>query len=145
MPKVQKQLIVPYSNVQIYDLINDIQAYPEYLPWCQSALIHEQSAKHIKATLNLAKGPLTYSITTLNNMQPHSSIRMQYVAGPFKSCSGSWDFRPLQDPQQSEIIFTMEYEFKNFMTALAVEPVFNPIANTLIDAFLQRAAHIYGN
>jgi ribosome-associated toxin RatA of RatAB toxin-antitoxin module len=77
-------------------------------------------------------------------MYPHSRIDMQYVAGPFKSCQGSWQFIA-KNPGESEVIFNMEYQFKNPLAGLAMEPVFNPIANSLIDAFLQRAVQIYGN
>lgn len=143
MPNVQKNLIVPYTAVQMFDLVNDIEAYPEYLPWCQATEVHERSTEHVKATIHLAKGPLNYSITTSNTMQPHSRINMQYVAGPFKSCNGSWSFLP-KSGHESEIIFAMEYQFTNMFTAIAVEPIFNPIANSLIEAFLQRAEQTYG-
>lgn len=144
MPIVKKSIIIPYKVEQMYDLINDIEAYPEFLPWCKATQVHERSATELKATIYIEKGPLSQSITTVNKMEPYSLIQMQYVAGPFKYCEGAWHFMPTAQ-EETVVTFTMDYQFSNRLIALAAEPVFNPIANTLIDAFKQRAAQIYGN
>lgn len=142
MPKVIKNLQVPYSAQQMYDLINAVELYPSFLPWCKSAAIHERSPSSLHATLEFAKGPITYSITTHNQMQPGSSIAMRYAAGPFKTCHGSWNF--LQRDQHCQISFVLEYQFINKIKQLLIEPVFHPIADSLIDAFYARAEQIYG-
>lgn len=145
MPTVKKSLIVPYSAGQMYDLINAIEVYPEFLPWCKATQVHERSATQVKATIHLAKGPINQSITTVNTMLPEQSIKMQYLDGPFKHCNGAWTFTTTKNPQQTEVSFAMDYQFKSLFISLAVEPVFNPIANSLIDAFLKRAEEVYGN
>jgi ribosome-associated toxin RatA of RatAB toxin-antitoxin module len=144
MTNISKTLRVPFTAQQMYALINDIEAYPDFLPWCKAATVHHKSDVDLKATLCLSKGPLSHSITTQNTMQPHSQINMMYSAGPFKNCAGSWRFVPVQQNEQCDIIFNFEYEFANRLTAFAIEPIFFPISNTLIDAFYQRAIQIYG-
>ncbi len=144
MRKISKTMIVPFTTAQMYDLVNAIEAYPQFLPWCRTAEIHFKDATQLKGSLQIVKGPLDYTITTLNTMQPQQSIQMQYVAGPFKSCAGEWLFLPTEVPNHSKISFNLVYDFKNLFTALAVEPVFNPIAEKLIDAFYRRAEQIYG-
>lgn len=142
MAKIDKQLIVPYSTQQMYDLINAVELYPEFLPWCKATEIHTRTPQELEATIHLVKGPVNYSITTKNTMLPGSQIRMQYLAGPFKSCQGSWMFLP--QASNCKILFNMEYQFISKMKQILIEPVFNPIANTLIDAFHVRAEQIYG-
>lgn len=144
MTKVHKSLVVPFSVDQMYDLINEIEDYPKFLPWCSGAEVHSRSDTEVKATIHLAKGPITYSITTVNQMQPKQLISMQYLAGPFRHCAGSWEFTAIDKPEHSQVAFSMDYQFSNRLAALAIEPVFKPIMDTLIDAFYARAEHIYG-
>lgn len=143
MAKIQKTLVVPYTAQQMYDLINAVEAYPQFLPWCKATEIHSRSAQALQATMHLAKGPVNYSITTSNVMQPHNRIAMHYVAGPFSTCKGLWEFEEV-GADSSKIAFSMHYEFANKIQGFLIEPIFNPIANTLIDAFYARAQQIYG-
>lgn len=143
MPKIVKTLLVPYTTQQMYDLINAVETYPQFLPWCKATEIHTRSEKTLQATMHLAKGPVNYSITTKNIMQPHSRIEMQYVDGPFSNCNGVWMFAE-HDAKNSKIAFSMDYEFANKIQGFLIEPIFNPIANTLVDAFHARAQQIYG-
>jgi len=144
MAIINKTLLVPYTAQQMYDLINDIEAYPEFLPWCKSATVHSRAATELSATIGLSKGPLNYSITTVNTMHPYSKINMSYTAGPFKSCAGSWQFIAQNNMQQCQILFNFAYEFASRLAGLAIEPIFYPITNTLVDAFYQRAIAVYG-
>ena len=144
MAVISKALLVPYTAQQMYDLINDIEAYPEFLPWCKSATVHSRDETQLSATIGLSKGPLNYSITTMNTMCQYSEINMSYAAGPFKTCAGSWKFLPQNNTQQCQVLFNFAYEFTNRFMGLAIEPIFYPITNTLADAFYQRAIAIYG-
>ncbi len=144
MTIINKSLLVPYTAQQMYDLINDVEAYPDFLPWCKSATIHSRDEKQLSATLGLSKGPLNYNITTANTMRPYSEINMSYTAGPFKSCAGSWKFLDRAHDNQCQIIFNFAYEFTSRLAGMAIEPIFYPITNTLVDAFYQRAVAIYG-
>lgn len=143
MAKIHKQLLVPFSAQQMYDLVNDIEAYPEFLPWCKSATVHNRNDSELKATLCLSKGPLKHNITTKNNMRKGLQINMDYSAGPFKNCIGSWHFNE-QANGHCQVIFNFEYEFANRLTAFAIEPIFFPISNTLVEAFYKRALQVYG-
>lgn len=145
MPSVNKKLLVPYSVEQMYNLINAVEDYPVFLPWCKGTEVYSRSDTELKATIHLAKGPLSHSITTVNTMQPYERIAMQYIAGPFRTCEGLWQFVPGANSQQCEVIFNMDYQFINKLSAIAIEPIFNPITSTLIDAFYKRAEQIYGN
>lgn len=144
MAIINKSLLVPYSAQQMYDLINAIEAYPEFLPWCKSAVVHSRAETELSATIGLSKGPLNYSITTVNTMRPHSEINMSYAAGPFKHCAGSWKFIDQNNAQQCQVLFNFAYEFTNIFVGLTIEPIFYPITNTLVDAFYQRAIAVYG-
>lgn len=142
MSRIEKSLQIGYSAEQMYALVNDIESYPEFLPWCKQATVHYKQADELKASLVLAKGPLQRSLTTLNRMQPNQRIDMNYVDGPFKHCRGCWQFLPKADGQ-CQIDFHLEYEFNNKLAAFSLEPVFKPIASTLVDAFYERAKAIY--
>lgn len=144
MPKIKKTLLVPFSAQQMYDLINDIEAYPEYLPWCKKAKIHTQAETQLEATLYIGKGLVKQTISTFNTMIPNIQIKMQYKAGPFKHCDGAWNFIATQDNMQCQVEFDINYEFSNAFTAMTIEPLFNPITTTLIDSFYKRAQEIYG-
>jgi len=144
MPIVNKTLIVPFTTAQMYDLVNDLESYPQFLPWCRATEVHSRTHDALKATIYIAKGPVEHSITTVNTMQAQQLINMEYVAGPFRSCKGAWTFDNLADTQ-SRISFSMEYIFKNRLTAIALEPFFQPMTNNMIEAFYKRAEQIYGH
>lgn len=142
MTKIQKTLVVPFSAEQMYQLVNNIESYPEFLPWCRAAEVHSRSMDAIRATIHLSRGPVQYSITTQNNMLLNRSIVMRYVDGPFKECEGTWLFQ--DNEGQCKIDFNMHYEFASRLKALLIEPVFHPIADTLVDSFHRRAQDVYG-
>jgi ribosome-associated toxin RatA of RatAB toxin-antitoxin module len=146
MATVNKSVVVPYTSEQMFNLVNRLEDYPTFLPWCRDIEIHSMDAQQVKATIHIAKGPLVHKITTHNTMLPNERISMQYIAGPFKECSGAWTFLPADhNYTHCNVTFSMDYEFKNKLSALAIEPLFGPIASTLIDAFCKRAEEVYGN
>lgn len=142
MPTLNKTLQVPFSAAQMYALINDIEAYPQFLPWCKSAIIRMRGETQLEATLCIGKGLVYQTISTINSMVPNQQITMQYQAGSFKHCHGSWDFKPVQT-DTCEVVFNIDYAFNNKLAALTFEPIFTPITNKLIDAFYLRAHELY--
>ena len=144
MPKVVKSLLVPFSSSQMYELINNVAAYPEFLPWCKSAIVHSNAATKLHATLCIGKGLISQSISTRNTMVPNEQITMEYQAGPFKNCTGGWEFISTVD-NKCQVNFFMQYEFSSMFNAMTLEPIFTPLANTLIDAFYKRAQELYGS
>lgn len=141
MKTIIRSTIVPYSPQQMFDLVNDIENYPQFLPWCPHAKIENQGAEGLEATLHFAKGPVRHAFTTRNRLTPHERVDMHLVKGPFRFLQGSWLFE--EDPQGSKIAFQLSFEWNHKFLDLAVGPFFNQIIGSLIDAFTQRANVIY--
>ena len=144
MPLISRQSLVMYSPAEMYELVNDINAYPEFLPWCRSSNVISQSADIIEASVEIAKGSLNKSFATRNLLQKNKMIEMQLLEGPFKHLEGFWRFNALKDPSACKVTLDLEFEFNSKLVALAVGPVFSKIANTLVDSFCKRAIDVYG-
>ena len=133
-----------YSPAEMYALVNDITAYPEFLPWCRSSQIISATEDSIDASVEIAKGSLNKSFATRNLLQKNKMIEMKLLEGPFKHLEGYWRFSPLKDPSACKITLDLEFEFSSKLVALAVGPVFSKIANTMVDSFCKRAIDVYG-
>jgi ribosome-associated toxin RatA of RatAB toxin-antitoxin module len=142
MKRISRSAIVERSAAQVYALVDDVESYPSFLPWCRSALVHERSPESVRATLSVGIAGLRQSFTTLNRNRPPEAIEMQLVEGPFKSFSGAWRFHALS-ASACRIEFTLEYEFSSRTLAAALEPLFDRIADTMVDAFARRAEQVY--
>ena len=143
MTTVHKTALVPFSAEQMYRLVNDVDAYPEFLPWCSSSRVLNQTEESLSAELTLKVGKITQSFTTSNTMIPGQQITVGLVKGPFKKLTGSWRF---DDEANGHCMITldMSFEFKNRLLKLALEKLFNSIINNLVQAFTERAKSIYG-
>ena len=144
MPTVKKVQVVNYEPHQMYDLVNAIEDYPKFLPWCKHTKIHYRDDSEVKATVDMAKGPLQQSFTTLNRLTKNRRIDLTYVKGPFRRLEGAWLFEPIGEGR-CRLQFEITYEFANRLLSLAIEPVFFPISQSLIESFHLRAKEIYGN
>jgi ribosome-associated toxin RatA of RatAB toxin-antitoxin module len=145
MPVVNRNALVPYSPAEMFALVDDIESYPQFLPWCRSATVLTRGDDEVRASLELAKGAIQKSFTTLNRNQKNKMIEMRLVEGPFRQLEGFWRFNPLGETQEAcKVSLDLEYEFSNGLLAMTVGPVFNQIANKLVDAFSQRAVTVYG-
>jgi ribosome-associated toxin RatA of RatAB toxin-antitoxin module len=134
---------VPYSADEMYALVNDIEAYPDFLTWCKTAQVANKTNTHLQATVAVEVGKIKQSFSTDNTMQPGRRITMQLVEGPFKFLSGCWQFDP-QGEQSCNIRLDIEFEFKNKLLKIALSHTFNRIMDTMVDAFTKRAHEIYG-
>ncbi len=143
MATVNKSALVLYSAAEMYGLVENIEAYPQFLPWCRSARILSRSADEVRATIEMAKSGVHKSFTTCNRMQANKMIDIRLLEGPFKRLQGYWRFEPLR-AGASKVSLDMEFEFANTLLRVAVEPVFKQIANSLVDAFCKRAVDLYG-
>lgn len=143
MATVKKSALVLYSAAEMYALVGDIEAYPQFLPWCRSTTILSRNEDEVRATIEMAKGGVHKSFTTCNRMQRHKMIDIRLLEGPFKRLEGYWRFEPLR-ADASKVSLDMEFEFANQLLRVAVEPVFKQIANSLVDAFCARAVDLYG-
>ena len=144
MPEISRSALVPYTPEQMYALVDGISAYPDFLPWCSAATELSRNDESVKASVEIAKGSVKKSFTTLNTMQPGQVIEMSLVDGPFKRLHGFWRFEALK-PGACKVSLDLQFEFSNKLMALAIGSVFNQVANTLVDSFVERARAVYGN
>jgi ribosome-associated toxin RatA of RatAB toxin-antitoxin module len=142
MKRVARSAIVERSAAQVYALVDDVESYPAFLPWCRSAQVHERGPGFLRATLTAGIAGLTQSFTTLNENRAPEAIDMRLVEGPFRRFTGAWRFHPLS-AHACRIEFSLEYEFSSRALALALEPLFDRIADTMVDAFARRAGQVY--
>jgi ribosome-associated toxin RatA of RatAB toxin-antitoxin module len=140
---IDRSALLPYSTDEMYALVSDLEAYPQFLPWCSVAQVLSQEGDELSAQIAFAVRGVSKSFTTRNRLQPGKEIYMKLVEGPFSQLEGRWRFEPLGDAG-SKISLFLEYDFSSKMVSFAVGPVFNKIANTLVDAFQKRAAEVYG-
>lgn len=143
MRTVNKSALVPYTALQMYALVNDVERYPEFLPWCRSTRILSNTAGEMCATLELARGGLHKAFTTRNRLDPGRSIVIALDHGPFRHLEGHWRFQDL-GPEGSKVMLNMEFEFAGAVLDLLAGPVFHEICNSLVAAFTRRAAVLYG-
>ena len=143
MATVKKSALVLYSAAEMYALVNDIESYSQFLPWCRSASTSDRTEEQLRATIEMAKGGIHKTFTTTNRMQIHKMIDIRLLEGPFKRLEGHWRFESLR-ADASKVSLDMEFEFSNQLLRVAIEPVFKQIANSLVDAFCKRAVDLYG-
>jgi len=134
---------VSYQARDMFALVDDVAAYPEFLPWCNSAEVLSRSDDFVEATLELHKGAVSKTFTTRNERCEFSSIDLVLVDGPFRHLKGGWHFTDLGDAG-SKVSLELEFEFKSRLTDVMFGPFFEEICNSLIDAFSRRAAEVYG-
>lgn len=143
MREVRRSAIVPHSAQQMYALVDDIEAYPEFLQWCDSAVVDSRSDDLVVATLDLQRGAIKKSFTTRNALVPGESIGLSLVGGPFRHLAGGWRFQQLGD-SGCKVSFELDFEFKNRLSDAVFATFFEETCNTLIDAFISRAQSVYG-
>ncbi|TDQ36847.1 ribosome-associated toxin RatA of RatAB toxin-antitoxin module [Thiopseudomonas denitrificans] len=141
--KINRSALLPYPAQALFDMVNDVQAYPEFLPWCSAAKILEADAEQMKAELTVAKAGLSHQFTTQNRLVPGKRIEMRLVKGPFSHLHGVWTFQTLTD-EASKISLDLEFDYSGFIMRATLGPLFNHAANTMVDAFCQRAQQLYG-
>ena len=141
MKHIARSAIVEHSAAQMYALVDDIEAYPRFLPWCLEARAEPLGDKK-RATLTVGLRGIRQSFTTLNENQPSQTIDMRLVEGPFEHFSAAWRFRPLSE-HACEIAFSLRYEFASRALGKLLEPLFDEIADTMVDAFKRRADELH--
>ena len=143
MPSINRSALVSYSAEQMYQLVDDISAYPEFLPWCGGSEEHNRSDDQVKASVTIQKGAINKVFTTQNTLKKNSLIELNLLNGPFKKLNGTWRFEPLSE-NACRVTFDLHFEFSNMLVGLAIGPIFNQIANTFVDSFVERAKVVYG-
>jgi len=143
LQEVKKSVLVGYSASQMFDLVDTVEYYPEFLPWCSGTKVLVRDAGRTRATINIDYYGVKQRFTTENAKVPPVEMTIKLVEGPFRALDGSWRFRELSE-QACKIDFTLRYEFSSRILEKLVGPVFGYIANTLVEAFVQRAERVYG-
>ncbi len=143
MPAVRRNALVPYTTEQMFLLVNDIESYPQFLPWCESCRILSRQGDEIRASLDLVRGKVRKTFTTSNRVQHGKMIEIRLVEGPFRLLEGFWRFDSLAE-RRTRVSLDLEFEFSNRLVHFAFGPVFHQIANSLVDAFTKRAHEVYG-
>ena len=141
MTIVKRIAFVPFSAEQMFALVNDVAAYPSFLPWCTSSEILIAEPHRMRARLGVKKGPLDASFTTDNSIEPGRSITLTLVDGPFSRLHGQWVFEPADDG--SVVRLQLEFEFSGRLLRKVFAAVFTPIADSLVEAFKTRAYVVY--
>jgi ribosome-associated toxin RatA of RatAB toxin-antitoxin module len=143
MTVISKHSAVPYQASEMFALVDDVASYPEFLPWCNATAVLYRSEDEVRATIEIAHAAFHKSFSILHRMQNNKMIEMRLVEGPFKHFEGFWRFEPIADG--CKVYFELEFRFSSKLLGLAAGPLFGQIANSLVDAFTQRAAQIYGS
>src|SRR6218665_2948749 len=139
--RIQRSALLPYPAQALFDLVNDVASYPQFLPWCSSSEVLSADAQEMRATLTVAKGGLSQRFMTRNRLVPGASIEMQLEEGPFSQLHGLWEFKALGD-KACKISLDMTFDYAGPLVKATLGPLFNQAANTLVDAFCQRAKQL---
>jgi len=144
MHRIHHSVLVPYTCAQMFALVRDVPRYPEFLPWCPSSSESPGPGPgQVEARVDIAYLGVRSHFKTRNTNQPDSSIDLVLVDGPFRSLQGRWQFQPL-GTGGCKVTLDLEYGFAAGLLARAVAPVFDRVANSLIDAFAARARQLHG-
>jgi ribosome-associated toxin RatA of RatAB toxin-antitoxin module len=152
MKHVKRSVLLWYSPREMYELVTAIEDYPAFLPWCAQADVVAHHDDGMTARLTLVKGGLRHAFTTRNRHRNGEQVRVELIDGPFSELEGTWLFLPLArggaardaDASACRIEFDLRYAFANVALEALVSPVFDRIANTLVDSFVQRAEQVHG-
>ena len=142
MSVVSRSAIVPFSAAQMYALVNDIESYPEFVPWCSSSTSQILSATQKQASLYFSRGAIKTSFTTKNTLTPDQAIQLELVDGPFSHLHGDWTFTDIDD-NGSRVQLDLEFEISSRMLKIALESFFSQICDRLVNSFVQRANEVY--
>lgn len=143
MTVVQKSALVKFSARQMFDLVNDIEAYPKFLPWCADSRIIKREEDYVEAELMISKGGFKKAFSTRNRVDMGGRITVSLLNGPFSHLEGVWNFMPLR-ADASKISLDLEFEMSGVLANLAFGAVFNQICNTMVASFTSRAKEVYG-
>jgi ribosome-associated toxin RatA of RatAB toxin-antitoxin module len=140
--QIDKTALVMHSAERMFNLVNDVARYPEFLPWCDRTEIHDQSEQQITASMDIAKGGIRHRLVTRNQLQSPEIIEITLVDGPFRKLAGRWHFKPL-DSNACKVMLTLDFEFSGSLSRMAFGQIFSHAANTMVDAFCRRADDLY--
>lgn len=142
MPQVNRSALVMFSAKQMYDLVNDVSDYPQFLPGCVGARVVSFDSNVMVASVDVSKAGIKKTFTTRNTLLENQRVDMQLVDGPFKLLQGGWSFLALDD-NACKVSLDLEFEFDNKLAELAFGKIFKELAGNMVTAFSERAKRVY--
>lgn len=143
MPIIKRAQVVPYAPHLMFDLVNDVLSYPDFVPWCTASHITRSDSHLVEASLTFAKAGVQRTFTTINRLQPNKMIEIKLRDGPFSHLEGFWSFRPRGSG--CLVVLDLNFEFNNRLNQTLFGPFFNQIASLLVDTFCARADALYAD
>jgi ribosome-associated toxin RatA of RatAB toxin-antitoxin module len=150
MKRVHKSVLLWYSPREMYDLVIDVERYPQFLPWCERVEVLQREGDTMTARLHMSYAGVRQAFTTRNQHVSARSVLLHLVDGPFSLLDGLWQFEPIGNGGEASekacrIEFELDYAFSSRPLEAVLSPVFDKVANTLVDRFVQRAEAVYGS
>lgn len=143
MPHIERSALVNHSAQQMFELVNDVARYPDYLTGCKAARVISEDESCLVGELTLGKAGIEFTFTTRNRLQPPERIDMDLESGKFREFEASWQFTSLGD-KACKVSLTMDFEFDSSLVGFAAEKLFASVANAQVDALVNRANALYG-
>ncbi len=146
MKTVTKSVLIWYRASEMYVLVTDVGQYPKFLPWCDRARVVSGDENGMTAEIGISFGGIRQTFTTRNTHVQDRQVAIRLVNGPFSRLDGEWNFVPIGDGTQRacRVELILHYGFDNVALSKVVGPVFDKIASSMVDAFVKRAAQVYG-
>lgn len=141
MTIVHRSRTVIYSCEQMYNLVNNVEDYAQFLPYCEQSVVHHRDEDEVQATLTIGAAGMSKSFTTRNRLSANKMIEIRLVDGPFKHLEGFWRFD--EEEGGCKISFDLEFEFAGAMFSMMLGPIFDQVTNKMVDAFCDRAEVLY--
>jgi ribosome-associated toxin RatA of RatAB toxin-antitoxin module len=143
MAVVEKSVLIERTPEQMFDLVDAVEDYPKFLPWCGGSVLHERTDTLTVATLHIHFQGIKAHFSTTNDKEKPRWMSIKLRDGPFRTMDGGWRFTPLGDTA-CKVEFRLHYEFSSKLLEKALGPLFHRIVNTFVDSFVKRAEQIYG-
>ena len=143
MPRITRSALLMYSADQMFNLVNDVNAYPDFLPGCTGTRILDEHDNEMIAAVDVAKAGISKTFTTKNTLTPGQEVRMDLVDGPFKKLAGGWTFKAL-DETACKVTLDLEFVFSSKLVEVAFGRIFSDLVNNMVQSFTDRAKEVYG-
>ena len=143
MARVEKSALVPFSAQAMFDLVADVGHYKDFLPWCSNSALVSHDGNRLCGEIEVSRLGITQTFSTCNELDPPERMGIALREGPFKRLHGEWRFIPLRE-DACKVMLTMEFEFSGKLIDAAFGKVFNQVANSLVESFVERAREVYG-
>ncbi len=141
--QIKRSALLPYTAKEMFELVDAIEHYPAFLPWCSASQIISRKDNEVEAKLELSWSGMHKSFTTKNTLTPYERIDINLIEGPFKHLEGIWTFTPMGD-HGCKVNLELDFELVGHFIDVIFQPIFSHIANSLVDLFTKRAVEVYG-